>query len=241
MKTLALILHYNTPNFTNPLYESLSPYTDEICDLYVLDNGSDENKRSKYQSLYTNRNLYFGGGLNWAFDYIIKNEQYDSLLFLNSDLTITGESFVKTLRDEMFTHDFKILSPSILSDHGRFPWWKQMGNYDSNKTRQVKWIDFQCPIFSRDFITKVKKFDDILKYGWGQDIMSGIICLEQKWKIGVTDKVGVDHIGCATEYATKSHRKLHKKQDKSMTDYFNSIGKLNTMLDLRSWSRQYKF
>ena len=65
MKTLALILHCNTLDLTNSLYESLAPVANELYDLYVLDNGSDENKKSRYPSLFTNENLYFGGGLNW--------------------------------------------------------------------------------------------------------------------------------------------------------------------------------
>ena len=242
MKTLALILHCNTPDLTNSLYESLAPAANELYDLYVLDNGSDENKKSRYPSLFTNENLYFGGGLNWAFDYIIKNKQYDSLLFLNSDLILNGESFVKTLREEMFTNNFKILSPSILSEHGK-PGanWKQMENYKSDKTRQVKWIDFQCPLFSRKFITNVKKFSDDLRFGWGQEVLSGIICLEQNWKIGVTDKVGVDHIGWATERANKCHLRVHRQQKINMRTYFKNINKLEMMHDLRSWADAYKY
>ena len=58
-KTLVLILHYNTPEMTDSLYESLSPYTGEVYDLFVLDNGSDEGKKSKHPSLETKKNLYF--------------------------------------------------------------------------------------------------------------------------------------------------------------------------------------
>ena len=103
----------------------------------------------------------------------------------------------------MFTNNFKILSPSILSEHGKLK--EQIGNKwkitSPIKLDKVKWIDFQCPLFSRKFITNVKKFSDDLRFGWGQEVLSGIICLEQNWKIGVTDKVGVDHIGRATERA----------------------------------------
>ena len=44
-KTIAFILNYNTPDLTDALYESLSPYMGDLYDLMVLDNNSDESKR----------------------------------------------------------------------------------------------------------------------------------------------------------------------------------------------------
>ena len=89
MKTLVIILHYNTPDLTDSLYESLSPCAGQSYDLFVLDNRSDSDKKSCYHSLETGENKYFGGALNWSFEYVLKNDEYDSLLFLNSDIIAT--------------------------------------------------------------------------------------------------------------------------------------------------------
>jgi len=225
---------------TNSLYESLSPYAGQSYDLFVLDNGSDEDKKSKHPSLETGHNGYFGGGLNWAFNYVIKHEEYDSLLFLNSDLILEGRGFVKTLRDEMFNNDFKIMSPSILLERGEpCCWdWKQMQNWGSSAPREVKWIDYQCPMFSREFISHINQFDDQLKYGWGQDVYSGYICEKVGWKIGVCDLVGVEHLDAVTEKLV-GKRKLVKLQRKNMGYFFNDNG-----IDLgffQYWARKYKF
>ena len=48
MKTLAIILHYNTIGYTDALYEMLKPYERDEYELMVLDNGSQEGKASKY-------------------------------------------------------------------------------------------------------------------------------------------------------------------------------------------------
>ena len=45
-------------------------------------------------------NLYWGGGLNWAFNYVLEHDEYDSLLFLNVDLTLNGNDFVKKLKSK---------------------------------------------------------------------------------------------------------------------------------------------
>ena len=238
-KTLALILHYNTPDMTNTLYESLSPYMGDDYDLFVLDNGSDGDKKSTHPSLKTGYNGYFGGGLNWAFNYVIEHEEYDSLLFLNSDLILDGNDFVKTLRLGMFENDFKIVSPSILVEGGSPGCkWKQMSNWKSSMTREVKWIDFQCPMFSRDFILHLGQFDERLKYGWGQDVYSGYVCEKVGWKVGVCDLVGVDHLDSVTE-KLEGKRKLAKLQKTNMRYFFN-----DNELDLdflRNWAKNYEF
>ena len=119
VKTLVLILHCNTPEVTDSLYESLSPYMGDDYDLFVLDNGSDKDKKSKHPSLETGDNLYFVGGLNWAFRYVREHGEYDSLMFLNSDLILDGKDFVKSLRREMFANDFKIISPSLIEEFAK--------------------------------------------------------------------------------------------------------------------------
>ena len=51
MKTLAVILHYNTKHFTDRLYRQLKPYENNDYDLIILDNGSEirpENTSIRY-------------------------------------------------------------------------------------------------------------------------------------------------------------------------------------------------
>ena len=209
MKTLVIILHYNTPDLTDSLYESLSPCAGQSYDLFVLDNGSDSDKKSCYHSLETGENKYFGGALNWSFEYVLKNDEYDSLLFLNSDIIVSNSDIVNLLREEMFQNEFTLLSPSVneISSGGNVG-CPQIQNWNTNSCRTVCWIDFQCPMFHRKLIEKIGKFDDQLKHGYGQHLICGFLCEEQNWKIGVTDKLTVEHIGSAT-----------MKQERVMSEY----------------------
>jgi hypothetical protein len=221
MKTLALILHYNTPDMTNSLYESLSPYAGESYDLFVLDNGSEEDKKSKYNSLEIEHNGYFGGALNWAFKYVLDHEEYDSLLFLNSDLILDGSDFVNLLRDEMFENDFKLLSPSIKEKvGGKNVGCPQIQNWNTDACRQVLWFDFQCPMFHRKIIEEIGQFDKQLKLGYGQHLICGFVCEERNWKIGVTDKLVAHHLGSATMKQEGVNSEYKQSAWKQTTKYF---------------------
>ena len=110
MKTLVSILNHNLPEYTDYLYDNLSPYQSNIYDLIVIDNGSSSEKISKYTTHTLDSNSYMGGGFNAAMQLVLSSDEYDSLLFLNNDLIVFGYEFVKTLREEMFNNNFKVLS-----------------------------------------------------------------------------------------------------------------------------------
>jgi hypothetical protein len=59
-KTAAIILNHNMPDYTDMLYESLKPYERDDYELFVLDNASKPEGRSKYTSFQLETNVYFG-------------------------------------------------------------------------------------------------------------------------------------------------------------------------------------
>ena len=86
MKTLVTILHYNTPELTDNLYETLKPYEKDIYDLAIIDNGSHTNKKSKYTSYELEQNYFYGGGVSTILEMFLESPQYDSVMILNSDI-----------------------------------------------------------------------------------------------------------------------------------------------------------
>jgi hypothetical protein len=80
-------------------------------------------------------------------------------------------------------------------------------------------IDLQCPMFSKNIISKIKKFDSSLDYGSGQETLLGIICESVGWKIGVDDRLLIDHEGQA------SHKIVNKNEvfepNKTISDLAN--------------------
>lgn len=194
-RTLAVILNHNLPEVTNWLYYTLKPHQNELFDLIVIDNGSRPDLIPRYAQVRLQENLYWGGALNVAFQMVLDNPMYDSLLFLNNDIDLTPEIFVRTLRDELFIQDFVLVSPCIA---GRAAPWKQMQNWGSRETRIVKWIDMQAPLFHRKLIEKIGQFPAELYYGWGPELICFDICQEMKWRTGVCDHVSIIHTGKQT-------------------------------------------
>jgi len=194
-KTLAIILNHNLPELTDNLYESLVNFQGDDYDLVVMDNGSDGNMRSKYTSIQLEKNIFWGGALNIAFQHILDRPQYDSLLFLNNDLEVNGEIFVRALRHELFKNDFAIVSPCIA---GKPNPWKQMLNWGCKRTRIVKWIDNQAPLIHRKLIEAIGQFDESLYYGWGQELVCYDVCEDRGWKIGVCDRITMLHFAKQT-------------------------------------------
>jgi len=194
-KSIVIILNHNLPEYTNSLYHSLLEFQDDSFDLLVMDNGSKPALMPEIINIRNETNLFWGGALNIAFDFVLKNTQYDSLLFLNNDIDVNASIFVKALRSELFKNNFAIVTPCIA---GRAQPWKQMMNWGSKKTRTVKWIDNQAPLFHRKIIEAIGQFDPELKYGWGQELVCYDICEGRGWKIGVCDHISMLHFGMQT-------------------------------------------
>ena len=243
-KTLAVILHYNTPEMTDRLFGQLKPYEREDYDLVVLDNGSPEEGRTQNTTYRSSQNVYFGGGLNMTMQLVLDNPQYDSLLFLNSDLIVHGYNFVKTLRKEMFENDYKIISPAVMQPEKNQCFWPTMHNWQSTHTRDVPWIDFQCPLIHRDLIEEIKQFDDDLIFGWGNDVYSGLICRENGWKCGVVDFAPAIHLSNATVQKNQDDdiiKNYNVYAERGMVSFFQKIGRMTELVQLRTEAQNYKY
>ena len=243
MKTLAVIYNHNMPEITDSLWESLKPYERDDYDLILIDNGSKQEGKSKYTTHETGQNTYFGGALNIALQFFLESGKYDSLLSLNNDLILQGPNFVKTLRKEMFNGGYKIISPCILQVDNQCK-WKYMHCWNSDTTRDVKWVDFQAPLLHKDLINKIKQYPDELIYGWGQDMLSGIICDQEGWKVGVVDKCPLIHHSAQTCKEGKSDLDLTtycRNAEKGMFDYFQNENLTEKFHQFRHLSTNYKF
>jgi GT2 family glycosyltransferase len=208
-KTAAFILNHNLPDYTDMLYESLKPYERTDYDLFVIDNGSSKEGKSKHTSLELEENVYFGGGFNAAMQYTLENKQYDSMMFLNNDLTSHPYNFVRALREEMFDDVFDdmlagkwvsreikydIVSPSFynIEPKGQCH-WKSMHSWSSKDTRPVDYIDFQCPLISRRSLEEVKEIHQSLIMGWGICFYFALLAKQKGWKLGMVDRCCVLH------------------------------------------------
>lgn len=244
MKTLAVILHHNTPQYTDVLYELLSPEQQSgNYDLAVIDNGSSPGKESKYNTYRSDENVFFGGGLIAAMQLVLDNEEYDSLLFLNSDL-IVGKNFVSSLRNQLSTFD--LVSPCIIQPEKQQNNWKQMLPWGTNTTRNVDWIDLQCPLFSKRFIQHLKSIsndgnliDQLMIRGWGPDVLFGIICKKMGWGVGVVDHVPCVHLGSMTMKSLNNVNEYCQLAEQGMYEFFQKNNLMQQFNEMRTWAEKY--
>lgn len=240
-KTLAAILHYNSTKYTDTLYEMLKPYEREDYDLFVIDNGSDKDKMSKYTSFRLEENVYYGGGLDVTMNYFLENPQYDSMILLNSDLIIHGNSFIKSLREELFSQeDLVLVSGCVMQPEQNQCYWKAVHNWGQKTIRYVPWVDYQCSLLKRKFVEEVKGFGS--KFGWVQDIVTGIVCEKKGWKIGVCDWLPVIHFGNGSIKDNSNDpiiSQYNKLAEQEMVNYFRERGLIDDFLRMRKLGENY--
>ena len=239
-KSLVAILHYNTTQYTDALYEMLKPYEREDYDLVVIDNGSVEGKTSKYTTYRSEENVFYGGGLDMAMQLFIEKKEYDSMVLLNSDLIIHGYNFIKTMRELLFDrNDVMLVSPCVIQPTPQQCFWKQMHCWNANKLRIVPFVDFQCALMKRELVEKIGAFGS--RYGWVQDLMTGIICEDNNWKIVVCDWLPIVHIGNGTVKDNPNLSNYNILAQQEMDQYFIDKNLTNRVNQLKMKSIGYKY
>ena len=262
MKTAAVILNHNLPDYTDMLFESLKPYERDDYDLMVFDNGSNDTGRSKYTTHQLDHNGFFGGGINAAMQMVAEDDNYDSLLFLNNDLTVFGYNFVRVLREEMYVledtkcpsmgfPDFKgevkydLVSPSFFNiEPAGQCHWKTMHNWGSSLIRPVPFVDLQCPLISKRLIKEVGEIDPTLMYGWGVDVYLAIICQQKGWKMGVVDRLCMLHHNSLTVkrgVAGINVQQYCQLAEKGQAEFFTNKKLVNEFLNIRQLGATYAF
>ena len=244
MKTAAFILNCNLPDYTDMLYESLKPYERTDYDLFVIDNGSSKEGKSKYTSLELEENVYFGGGFNAAMQYTLENKQYDSMMFLNNDLTVHPYNFVKALREEMLS-GYEIVSPSFYNvEPNKQCHWKSMHSWSAKDTRPVDYIDFQCPLISRRLLEEVKDIDGDLMYGWGVCFYFALLAKQKGWKLGMVDRCCMLHHNSLTVkkgVAGVDIPKYCRLAEEGQYKFFQKNNLLQDYTQLRTKAQTYEY
>jgi hypothetical protein len=196
MSVLVATMNVNLPELTDNLIQQVTKDKSVEVEVMVLENGATE--KSSYSTHSTDKNYFFGGGLNLIFDYYLNSTKHDWLLVLNNDLIIHGEHFLSVMLEEAEKNDVCQLSPAVINMSIAQCFWRQMHNWMSGGTRLVDWIDFQAPLLRRDVCELIGQYPMELIYGWGNDLLTGIISKENNLKVGVTDRVCIGHLNSQT-------------------------------------------
>ena len=193
---LIATLNHNLPDLTDNLINQLK--LDPLfakCELMVVDNGS-TSPLAKSTTHQLDENIYFGGGFNVVLDYFLTTD-HDYLYFLNNDLIFHGPSFLTTSLNEAKLSDAAVYSPTIINASIEQCYWRQMWNWGKG-LRQVKWVDFQCPLIRKDVLEIIKQYPHELTYGWGLDFYTGCTTETNNFKTIVSDNNTICHLNSQT-------------------------------------------
>lgn len=255
-KTAVFILNHNLPDYTDMLYESLKPHERYDYDLFIIDNGSSEKGMSKYTSFRLDENVYMGGGFNAGMQYTLENKKYDSMLFMNNDLTVHPYNFVRSLREEMFNEIFigkygsqetkyDVVSPSFYNiEPNSQCHWKSMHSWNSKEVRDVSYIDFQSPLISRRLLEQVKEIDSDLMYGWGICFYFALVARNNGWKLGMVDRCCILHHNSLTVKRGVAGIDIPtycRKAEEGQFKFFQKTGLYDGYMKLRKESESYEY
>lgn len=240
-KTLVAILQYNTFELTDNLFETLKPFEGDEYEIIVIDNGSYPDKISKYTTHTLEPNVYYGGGVNAILGLFLESSGYNSVQILNNDLQCHGAKWVNVLKYEMEEGGYDMISPCILEPHpGSQAFWKCMRPWHTGKTRDVPFIDYQAPMFSRRLAEKMYPIPEKLVVGWGLDIRSSIICEDEGWKMGVCDQVPVIHLVSQTiNLNPKELSHTNSLAEQNMFEYYKETNQFDRFCDIRARTANY--
>ena len=105
-KVATIILNRNLKKITDNLYEKIQKKNSKFTDIFVVDAGSDKNKKSKYTTWSAEWNsakkngLRFSRGMNYALSSMFKNgtlNKYEYFLLLTNDSIVENKPFIKEL------------------------------------------------------------------------------------------------------------------------------------------------
>lgn len=237
---LLATLNHNLPDWTDNLVDQLAkdPLFNE-CELMVVDNGSLE-KLARSTTHRLEENIFFGGGFNVVLDYFLQtNHEY--LYFLNNDLVFHGPAFLTTSLREAKQTNAAVYSPTIINASKEQCHWRQMWNWGIG-LREVRWIDFQCPLIRRDVLEKIQKYPDELIYGWGIDFYTGCITEEHNFKTIVSDYNTITHMNSLTFKENKVNigvNEFCRNAENNMNSYFMNSTLSSMYNSLRSYGENY--
>ena len=238
---LIATLNHNLPDLTDNLVNQLKrdPYFNQ-CELMVVDNGSKESL-AKTTTHQLEQNIFFGGGFNVVLDYFLNQTDHEYLYFLNNDLIFHGPSFVSTSLREAIQADAAVYSPSVINASIDQCHWKQMWNWGKG-LREVRWIDFQCPLLRRDILQEIERFPQQLMYGWGLDFYAGCVAEKLGLKTIVSDTNTICHLNSQTFKQNKINigiTEFCRNAETSMHNYFSNSEFNSLYYNLRTYGENY--
>lgn len=207
---------------TDRLFENIQKIFKKKMECIVLDNGSDQDKVSKYTTHHIKNNLRMTGGFNQGIE-IIQEMDYDNIWFFTNDCYFEDNGICPLESSESFLLEYPeigILHPSESRSVNVCYDVYQDSSIDGVKL--VTEYDIVCPIFTKKAIESMGgKFNPKLYQGWGLDHESSFLVRKAGMVVGINHQIVIGHDTSSTY--DQGLDKLHKNRDSYYRSAMNEM------------------
>lgn len=227
-RVCVILVNYNMTENVDRLIDSLKHLTKHPTDFYVVDNGSDITKPSKYTTISLTKNIQTCNGWLMGLHYadcisLIENFKYLAYCFLITSLYIDDDKdIISVLIDKMINDDDIVgIAPSLSPDSTTAH--KHLYNQGNNKLRSVKFIDNLCSLYRADWFNDIGRFNPEMTYAWAIDIETGYLARKNNYDIYIDDSITIKKI---SDIGYKMDRMNMSANDRSL----NARSQMNNYL-----------
>lgn len=232
------ILNHNLPELTDNLFNIINKGISAEDQIIVLDNGSEPSGIAQSTTHNLEKNYYFGGGVNIILKAFLSSS-HSKLMIMNNDLILHGHNFIERVKEQ--SKDLDLYSPSVINASISQCNWKTMHNWGTGRVRLVPFIDFQCPVISRELAERIGEFPNELYLGYGLDFYASIL----------SDRIGVDdgNVVCHLENQTIKRGKLkemspdhyYMNNSVNMNNYFMGSAMREEYIEMKKMAKNYQY
>lgn len=157
-----IILNRNLAEITDCLYESLSRLEGDVADFFIVESGSQPDRRSRYCTWWANwpeameHGLRYPRGFNYGLIQLLAENRfknYDYFFLVCNDSVFPNQPVIGTLLDEMARHPHVgIMSPCC--DH-----WGELSLLDGGQTRYFWNIQHISWLLRRSCVESISSMD----------------------------------------------------------------------------------
>lgn len=210
MNIATLIVNRNDPVRTDKLYESiLAVSKSKPRDIYVLESGSDQDKLSRYCSVWMRDNVNWPMGFNILADYADRNKMryagilYDAYWMVCNDVQLIDDTdILQAMEDALIkVPDWGVAHPYqsyFWPGHPGFP----LNKKQPSGVRKVSYVESVCPIIKRSLYQNCKDpnvpgkgmIDELMTRGWGIDYTFCYLAYKAGLSVYNIDSCGILHV-----------------------------------------------
>lgn len=199
-KVAILLLNFNLPEMTDKLVEQIKKNIKFSHQLFLLDNGSEPDKRSKYATHILEKNIGMNGGIQYLWDLVKEDAQFDGYWFLCNDIILDeGRDYLQEMAGlfSELSEKFQVgsLTPSYHFEGKEKAVPQYMKKVPGGTYRPIVWIEWNAILYSREFMKKFfpTGFGLKTKHAF-QDVVSNYIGWKNGFASFVMDNLSIMHL-----------------------------------------------